>query len=429
MKKTNRRNFIYSTLFFLCLHICSSMSSQERIQGLFYLDQSPVSISFDDGKIKEIVRFKDVPGNFPKVYIAPGFIDNQVNGYKGVSFAFAGSDKLSYSDIKYVVREIWKEGFTTFLPTLTSNDHDVLMKNLALLAEVKNDPETLGAIPGFHLEGPYISPEDGYRGAHPLEYIRPPDWNEFMEFYKASGKKILQITLAPEVAGALDFISKCREMGIVVALGHHNASAETIQAAVDRGAQICTHLGNGTANSINRFHNPFWSQLADDRLSISIICDGFHLLPEQIKVFYKVKGADNIIITSDVTSFAGLPVGDYVTPEGVKIKLTPEGKLWDPEKNILYGSAAPVRRGIGHIMEVTGCTMEEAVKMCSTNAARLYGLSDRGEIQLGKRADLTLFTLGEGGMIKIEKTYVQGQLVYDAGSNKKSSHNNINDKQ
>lgn len=226
----------------------------------------------------------------------------------------------------------------------------------------------------------------------------------------------MQVTLAPEIAGALDFIKKCREKDIVVALGHHNASAELIKAAVDNGAQIVTHLGNGTANTINRHLNPFWPQLADDRLLISIICDGIHLLPEEIKVFYKVKGADKIILTSDVTYFAGLPPGDYTTPEGVKIKLTPEGKVWNPEKNILHGSAIPLRKGFGHIMEVTGCTMAEVVKMCSTNAARLYGLSDRGELQPGKRADLTLFTSGDGGLIKIEKTYVQGELVYDAGS-------------
>jgi N-acetylglucosamine-6-phosphate deacetylase len=414
--RSKKRIIVFYAVILVFVQNSIFASSQDTIRGFLYQDNSPVMICVEDGKISDIVRLRDIPDDFPKVYISPGFIDNQINGYKGISF---GSGKvLKADDIKYVVREIWKEGFTTFLPTLTSNGHDVLIRNIRLLAQVMNDSCILGSIPGIHLEGPYISPEEGFRGAHPLEYIRTPDWKEFMEYYIASGQKILQITLAPEITGALDFINKCREKGIVVALGHHNASAELIQAAVDRGAQIVTHLGNGTANTINRHLNPFWPQLADDRLLISMICDGVHLLPEEIMVFYKVKGADKIVITSDVTYFAGLPVGNYTTPEGVKIKLTPEGKIWNPEKNILHGSAISIRKGIGHVMCVTGCSLAEAVKMSSTNVANLYGLHDRGVIQPGKRADLTLFTSGERGIIQIEKTYVRGQLVYDADSEK-----------
>ena len=385
-----------------------------RIEGLLYLDHSPVSIEIRDGKIFQVNRLKEVPENFPKHYIAPGFIDNQVNGYAGVSFAFGGSD-LTVEGVVKATKALWIEGVTTYLPTLTTNDKDVLKQNFKLLAEAKEKEILLGSIPGFHLEGPFISPEDGWRGAHPLHHVRKPDWDEFMEYYNASGGNILQVTLAPETEGALDFISRCRENNIVVALGHHNASAEIITAAIDRGARIATHLGNGAANTINRHKNPFWPQLADDRLMISIIADGFHLLPEQIRVFTKVKGINNTIITSDVTSFAGLPPGEFTTSEGVTIELTPEGMLRYPEQNVLYGSASPITKGVGHVMKVTGCSLADAVQMASINPARLYGLSDRGEVLQGKRADLILFTI-DNFKIDIHKTIVAGNIVF-SGNN------------
>jgi len=402
------------TLFILLIGFNLMAGSQEQvthIEGLFYLDHTPVSIEIRDRKIHNIIRLKSLPENFPKHYIAPGFIDNQVNGYAGVSFAFGGGE-LTVDGVIKATEALWKEGVTTYLPTLTTNDKEILKRNFGILAEAMQDQRTMGSIPGFHLEGPFISPEDGWRGAHPLQNVRKPDWEEFMEYYNASGEKILQITLAPETEGALDFITRCREKNIVVALGHHNASAEIITAAIDRGAQIATHLGNGAANTINRHRNPFWPQLADDRLMISIIADGFHLLPEQIKVFTKAKGYGNTILTSDVTGFAGLPPGIFTTSEGVTIELTPEGMLRYPEQNVLYGSAAPIKKGVGHVIKVTGCSLADAIKMAATNPARLYGFSDRGEIAPGKRADLILFKI-EDSQVKIMKTVVEGKLVYE----------------
>jgi N-acetylglucosamine-6-phosphate deacetylase len=144
---------------------------------------------------------------------------------------------------------------------------------------------------------------------------------------------------------------------------------------------------------------------------ISIICDGFHLLPEEIQVFYKVKGSDNTVITSDVTSYAALEPGEYTTETGEIVELTKEGMLRYPAQNVLYGSASPITKGVGHIMDVTGCTLADAVKMASANPAKLYGLTDRGEMETGKRADLIVFSLNDY-KIDIRKTYVNGDLVY-----------------
>jgi N-acetylglucosamine-6-phosphate deacetylase len=412
---------IMNILKLICLSIVviflsgcgTEMETGQRIEGLLYTDNSPVSIEIVSGKIKKITRIKALSGENRNIYIAPGLIDTQVNGYAGVSFSFSGGG-LTPEGIKKATRALWETGVTTYFPTLTTSSKDTLLKNFEIFAMAKDDPDLRGSIPGFHLEGPYISPVDGYRGAHPARYVKKPDWDEFMELYEASGKNILQVTLAPEVEGAMEFISRCQEMGIIVGLGHHNATAGIIEEAVTRGAGIATHLGNGCANMINRHINPLWPQLSDDRLMISIICDGFHLTPEEIRVFYKVKGPEKTIIISDVTSYAGLAPGEYITSTGDTIELTAEGKILYPAQKVLYGSASPVIKGTGHIMEVTGCSLKQAIRMASTNPAILFGLQDRGKIKPGMRADIILFTLNNY-KFEILKTIVAGEVVYEYG--------------
>ena len=115
---------------------------------------------------------------------------------------------------------------------------------------------------GIHLEGPCISEVDGYRGAHPLEAVRGPDWAEFQELREASGGRIAIITLAPERPGAIEFIGRATAEGVVVALGHTSADSSTIRAAVEAGATLSTHLGNGIASTIARHPNPIWDQAA-----------------------------------------------------------------------------------------------------------------------------------------------------------------------
>jgi N-acetylglucosamine-6-phosphate deacetylase len=408
--KKNRSRLIL--IFFSFLFIMNISTAQESIEGLSYIDGKPISVIVKDGKIlniKSIEKLKDEKSN---VYIAPGLIDNQVNGFDGVSFSFGGGI-LTLEGVKHATQALWERGVTTYLPTLTSNEFELLLKNFSILAEAMSDDAFLGSIPGFHLEGPYISPLDGFRGAQPEKYIRNPDWGQFMELYKASGNNILTITVAPELDGAMDFIRKCDDLGIVVALGHHNGNAQQINEAVNNGAKTCTHLGNGCANLINRHDNPLWPQLSNDDLMISIICDGFHLRPEEIRVFTKAKGIDKTIITSDVTKYANLKPGIYKNKIGDDIELTKDGIVQYPAQKVLAGSASAINRGVAHVMNVTDCTLADAIQMASSNPAKLYGLTDRGIMAPGKRADLILFTIGEKE-INIQKTYVAGTLVFQA---------------
>jgi len=410
MPKINR--IANTTLLLASLPVFFSCSSSDDfvLTGLYYADNKPVEVAVKDGAISSVRKIATLSDSDAGLIIAPGFIDNQVNGFAGISFTFGGGE-LTQEGVRKAAAELWKTGVTTFIPTLTTNSNELLTKNFEILAGVIDSPELLGAIPGFHLEGPYISPVDGFRGAHPLSFVRKPDWNEFLGLNKASGNRIIQVTLAPETEGALDFISRCKDAGIIVGLGHHNADAATVSEAVDRGARIATHLGNGCANMINRHLNPLWPQLANDSLMISIIGDGFHLNPEEIKVFYKAKGPEKTIITSDVTSYAALPPGKFVNVEGDTLELTPEGMVRYPAQNVLAGSASPLKKGIANVLKVTGCTLKEAVDMATRNPALFYGFDDRGVLEPGRRADIVMFRIIDDEIV-IEKTIIKGNVVY-----------------
>jgi len=375
------------------------------LEGRLYLDGNPVTISITDGRLA-VIEHSETAISVPDVYIAPGLIDAQINGYMGVDFS---SEDLTLDDIRKATKTLWKEGVTTFIPTLITNEHNALKKNFTIMALALDDIEIGKSIPGFHLEGPYISPVQGFRGAHLEKYIRKPDWQEFLIYQKAARNRILLVTVAPEMEGAIPFIRNCAESGVAVSLGHHNGSAEIIRQAVDAGATMSTHLGNGCANMINRHNNPLWPQLADDRITPTIIADGFHLNREEVQTFYKVKGPGNLILVSDALDLAGLPPGEYIRGERT-VLLTPDVVKF-PAENVLAGAASPITKCVNNIMKFTQCSLKDAIQMASTNPARLLGLNDIGEISQGKRADLIVFTI-EDEKIVIQQTIVAGKIVY-----------------
>ncbi len=377
------------------------------IEGILFTNNKPVSIEISDGKI---IRIK--PGqkstDGPQLIVAPGLVDIQINGYNGIDFS---DPDLTAEDLKKIVAGLWEVGVTTMLPTVISNDHEHLMTSFKALSNARTDPKVSMSVPGFHLEGPYISPEKGFRGAHPEKYIRLPDLQEFKQYQEAANNMIRLITVAPELYGSIPLIRYCVDNDVVVSLGHHNGTAEEITEAVDAGATLSTHLGNGCANVIHRHNNPIWPQLAEDRLSASIITDGFHLNREEVRTFYKVKGDELTILISDAVDLAGLPPGEYIR-WGVTIVLTPDIVKF-PAENVLAGSASTISKCVGNMMRFTGCSLESAINMASRNPARLMGLDDIGGIQIGKRADLILFILEDEG-IHIRQTILNGDVVYQA---------------
>ncbi len=383
------------------------MTDSRLLEALHYETGEPVRIEIDGGLIKEISGTGDIKGGLSDVYVAPGFIDNQVNGYFGVDFSEGG---LTAERLLNAVNAINKDGVTSFMPTFITNSHKNLLRNFTDAGEALKNDQLRDSIPGFHLEGPYISSEYGYYGTHPLEHVRKPDWDEFSQYQMASGGYIKLVTIAPETEGAIDFIEKCTNNNILVSIGHSNASAEVINLAVQRGARLATHLGNGLANMIDRHRNPVWPQLANDMIIPSIIADGYHLLPEEVKVFYKIKGPDNIFLISDVSPLIGMPPGTY-NYLGSEVVYTKDGFLRNPKMNCLAGASQPIRRGVEKMIEYTGCSLAQAINMATKNVARACHLYDRGILQPGKRADLILFKFKDNKLV-ILKTIVKGRIAF-----------------
>lgn len=387
------------------------MTGNSFTEAFHYQTGEYVRIEFTDGLIRNIIPVESPYESRSGIVVAPGLIDNQVNGYLGVDFS---EDGLTQEQMEKVVEALRSNGISSFMPTFITNSHENLLRNFRLAGNTLKNRNIRDSIPGFHLEGPYISPERGYYGTHPPEFIRKADWNEFMKYQEAAGGNIIQVTVAPEAEGAIGFIEKCTDNGIVVSLGHSNASAEIINLAVEKGARISTHLGNGLANMIDRHRNPIWPQLANDLLMPSIIADGHHLLREEIVVFTRVKGPDNIFLTSDLSPLGGMPPGTY-SYMGSEIIHTSDGFLRNSGMNCLAGASRTIRTGVENMIEFTGCSLPAAIDMASRNVARACLLNDRGAIEAGKRADLILFEPA-GCRINIRKTIVNGRIVFDNGT-------------
>lgn len=379
--------------------------TNHTIHGIHYESGKKVSIKTDQGLIMEISEYSG-PEEID-LFVAPGLIDNQVNGYAGIDFS--GNDLTPFGVIK-ATHALLQEGVTSYFPTLLTNSHKNLIRNFRVLAEALKDESVRKSIPGFHLEGPYISPLDGFRGCHPSKYVRKPSWEEFLAYQEAADGNILQVTIAPEIEGATEFIRKCVKSGVIVALGHTNADSLQISEATDCGARLSTHLGNGCSNFIHRHNNPIWPQLSNDLLTISVIADGHHLLKDEINVFYKVKRERNIILTSDVVYLAGMPAGKYRFMESDVI-LTVEGMLINPELNCLAGASFPLIRGVENIMGFTKCSIGSAINLASDNVAEFYNLTDRGKLTEGRRADLILFEK-KGNNLFLKETIVAGEKVF-----------------
>lgn len=345
------------------------------------------------------------------VLIAPPFVDIQINGYGGRSL---GGPEASPDTLPYMVRALRQAGVLFFYPTLVTESFENLCHALRTLVEAQKDPEVAHATPGFHLEGPYVSPEDGPRGAHPKAHVRPPDWDEFCRLQDVAHGQIRIVTLAPEHPGSLPFIERLVESGVVVALGHTGASPQQIADAVKAGARLSTHLGNGSHAKIDRHVNYIWEQLASDDLYASIIADGHHLPPSVVKCFVRCKGVERTILVSDAVGAAGLPPGVYTSSDGREIEVLPNGRVNLKGTPYLAGSALILPQGVANAVRFAGVSLEEAVRMVTLNPARLLGLEDRiGTVVPGKEATLTLFRWNaQRNELSVEGVVLQGRLMH-----------------
>ncbi|MFN3996395.1 N-acetylglucosamine-6-phosphate deacetylase [Algoriphagus sp.] len=356
---------------------------ENRLIGKSYLDGKPLEIGISEGKISSISTLEtDLENDF---WIGPGFTDIQVNGYGGFDYNELQTDFLTLGQIS---RKLLQYGVISHFPTIITNSPDKISGLIKQIVQLrKADPLVKSCIPGIHIEGPFISPEDGPRGAHFREFVQAPDWNLFQKWMDESEGLIRIITLSPEWEGSISFIEKCRDAGILVSIGHTNASHSQIIDAVKAGARLSTHLGNGMHGTIARHPNYLWSQLSEENLSATIIADGFHLPAEVIQVFKKVKGK-NLMLVSDSVAMAGLPSGDYDASVGGKVTLTADGKLHlHGNLNTLAGSAMNILQGVNFLLKNNIATLSEAWEMASVRPNRLF-FPTYNPLEIGAPADL-----------------------------------------
>ena len=348
------------------------------------------------------------------VLISPGWIDLQVNGFAGVDYNSAAS---SHEQIALSIRAMFATGVTRFFPTVITGSSENMIAALHNLAGAKESLAEGSAMEAFHLEGPYISPDDGPRGAHPARWVRRPDPAEFHRFQDAANGNIRLVTLSPEWPEAPHFIEKIVEKGVVASIGHTRASASQIADAVSAGATLSTHLGNGADAVLPKHSNYLWEQLAEDLLAASFIVDGFHLPQSFLKVALRAKGLERSLLVTDAVMPAGCPPGRYRLGE-VDVELHATGSVRLAGGFRLAGSALTMDRAIANVIRTASLSLREAVTLATRNPARVGRVPSRQRgLNPGERADLVRFRQEEAtGHIQILETFLNGHRVFAAAS-------------
>jgi N-acetylglucosamine-6-phosphate deacetylase len=368
----------------------------------------PLEVGVEGGRIAGVVSTNNEQAeNLP--LLAPSFIDLQVNGYLGLDYSSPG---LEPEQIGRLTSLLAQHGTGCHYPTIVTNPSALILRNLALIAETVAAEPLLGhAIPGIHVEGPFISPEEGPRGAHDPNFVRDPDLVELGEWRAAAAGLLKIITVAPERPGALGLIEEAVAMGIRVALGHTAAEPQEVAAAIEAGATLSTHLGNGSSALLPRLRNPIWEQLAADDLTAGVIPDGFHLPDSVLRVFHRAKGEDHMFLVSDVAVLGGMSPGHH-NWGNIEVEVHPDGHLSLAGTPYLAGAGHLLDRGVVVFARATGVGLAGAIRLCTEMPARIMGMQEnRGHIAAGGSADLVLFDKG-GTEIRVIETIVAGRSLY-----------------
>jgi N-acetylglucosamine-6-phosphate deacetylase len=371
--------------------------------------ESLVTIEVENGKVTRIEAYqKNSSYDFggADLYLCSGFFDPQVNGFAGVDF---NSPHLTAEGFHQAACSLASTGVTRFLPTLITSSHERMVHQLKILSEdLRDDPLLQKMCIGIHLEGPYLSPEDGPRGVHPREFIRLPQWGELEKFQAACEDRIRCITLAPEVKGAIPFIEKAVAHGIVIGIGHSHAPEEMIEEAVQAGARLSCHLGNAPSGLLPRYEKNIEKQLAMNQLMASIIVDGVHLPDDLVKNYIRAKGFGRIVLTTDSMAGAEASPGKY-TLGGLEVEVGLDRIARLVGNSRLAGSTLTMDRAITNVIRFSGVDLPSAIQMAAKNAHQLFP-EVRGEILSGGSADFVLFEYQNGLIVK--STWMDGEKIF-----------------
>jgi N-acetylglucosamine-6-phosphate deacetylase len=297
-----------------------------------------------------------------------GLIDLQVNGFAGVDF---NNVALTAEALDHALEAMLRTGVTSCLPTLiTAREAVIAARFAALDAAVVGSRLGPVMVPGYHLEGPFLNPAPGYAGCHPPAAMIEADVGLLERLAAPLRRPILLLTLAPERPGAEALIDWARGRGTLVAIGHSAACVAEVARAVELGAVLSTHLGNGLPHLLPKFDNPLLAQLAEDRLSASFIADGIHVPPFALRALLRAKGLARTILVTDATAAAAAPAGRYELA-GIAIERTADGAVREPGAPVLAGSSLELDQAVRNVVAWGIATAHEAIGLASANPRAL----------------------------------------------------------
>lgn len=303
--------------------------------------------------------------------LCPPLLDIQVNGANGVDLQ---DPKLDADGLRRITQFLAARGVGRWIPTIVTTLPEAMEHACRVIAAAAAGDRSLArAIAGIHIEGPFISPVDGPRGAHPLEHVCLPEWKLMQRLLMAAEGRVRYVTLAPELPGAPALIRRVVAQGVRVSLGHHHANGAMVHAAVEAGATMCTHLGNGVATQLQRHANPLWPQLDEEALFASLIADGHHLPSEVLRVIVRAKGAKKIVLVSDCTRLAGMKHGRYDS-FGQAVELGKDGAIRIPGTQMLAGSAATLDACMERAVAAGALSWPQAIESATRIPAQVLGL-------------------------------------------------------
>jgi N-acetylglucosamine-6-phosphate deacetylase len=373
-----------------------------RLTGRDPASGRSLRVTVEDGRIAAITEVSGPAGP----WLAPGLVDLQVNGYAGHDVNAPGVDEAQVTGL---VRSLYGAGVTTVVPTIVSAPEDRIVAALEAIARARAaDPLVAHAIPYAHVEGPFISSEEGPRGAHDPRHVRPADVTELRRWGGLAG----MVTVSPHDDAAIDLIAEATRAGVRCAVGHTHATPEQITRAADAGAVLATHLGNATYATLPRHPNQLWTQLADDRLHAGFIADGHHLPRDAFRAMLRAKGIERSHLVSDATALGGRPPGRYRTPVGGEVELAADGRLSRVGTPFLAGAARTLADGVATAIAMAGLTLADGLRLATANPGRFAG--GRGVLRVGAPADLITFAWRPGdATLDVRTVIAAGRTVLE----------------
>ena len=297
--------------------------------------------------------------------------DIQINGFAGADFQ---QQNVRAAELRSAVDTLAKHQTKRFFATFITDTIESLCLKLGNFESIRqNDPAVREAICGYHLEGPWISPEPGYCGAHDARHTSAPNLSDFDNLQHWANGDIKLLTMAPELPGSAAFIRDVTSRGVRVSIGHSNASEADIDAAIAAGARFCTHLGNGVPAQLHRHDNVIQRLMARDELTAFFIPDGIHLTPSALQNFFRAKPPGKALFTTDAMAAAGAPNGRYRIAHH-EVEIGDDRVVRMPGSPQFAGSALTPTEGVENISRWLRLDPGEARRLFSSAVAEAFGI-------------------------------------------------------